>query len=308
MSDDLQTAPHPPTTTIDPAPGRGPATVVTARRGQLAQRSLHLIRRRPGFVLSVLVVVTAALMAFFPGLFTTLDPFTTDPTRTLVPPGTAGHLLGTDAVGRDVYTRIVFGSRDSLQAAILAMLISLVGGSILGLIAGYTGGRVDAIIMRLVDVMLAFPALLLSMAIIAAIGFGTVTVAIAVGVVGIAAMARLMRSEVMRIRTRPYVEAAAVSGARPLTVLLRHVLPNAAGPAIVLATLDFGTAILSVSSLSFLGFGAPPPSPEWGSLISDGRTYLATAWWLSAFPGLAIALVVLSSNRISRAFDDVKGH
>lgn len=307
MTDNLQSVLTPPTAAIDPAPGQGPATVVADTRGQQARHGLRLILRRPGFVLSVLVVVAAALMAFFPGLFTTLDPFATDPARTLAPPGTAGHLLGTDAVGRDVYTRIVFGSRDSLQAAILAMLISLVGGSILGLVAGYAGGRADTIIMRLVDVMLAFPALLLSMAIIAAIGFGTLTVAIAVGVVGIAAMARLMRSEVMRIRTHPYVEAAAVSGARPLPILVRHVLPNAAGPAIVLATLDFGTAILSVSSLSFLGFGAPPPSPEWGSLISDGRAYLATAWWLSAFPGLAIALVVVSSNRISRAFDDVKG-
>lgn len=259
--------------------------------------------RSPGLILAILVLLVMAIAAVFPQLLAAGDPFATNPAGSLLPPGTSGHLLGTDIVGRDLYTRIVFGARDSLLAAALAMVISLVGGSLLGLLAGYFGGRTDAVIMRVVDVMMAFPALLLAMAIITAIGFGTLAVAVAVGVVGIAAMTRLMRSEVLRVRRREYVEAAGLSGAGWVTILARHVLPNASGPAIVLAVLDFGTAILAISSLSFLGFGAPPPSPEWGSLIADGRAYLTSAWWLSTFPGLAIAAVVLASNHVARSFD-----
>lgn len=281
----------------------GPATVVAGRRGHRARAGLARLWRSPSLLVSALVLVLALLAAIVPQLLTGGDPLATNPAESLVPPGTAGHLLGTDIVGRDLYTRIVFGTRDSLFAALLAMAISLIGGSLLGLLAGYFGGTADTVIMRLVDVMLAFPALLLAMAIITAIGFGTTAVAIAVGVVGIAAMTRLMRSEVLRVRRRDYVEAAGINGAGWVTILLRHVLPNAWGPAIVLAVLDFGTAILAISSLSFLGFGAPPPSPEWGSLIADGRSYLATAWWLCTFPGVAIAAVVLASNRLARTFD-----
>ncbi|MBO9524144.1 MAG: ABC transporter permease [Nocardioidaceae bacterium] len=289
-----------------PAPEEveGPAVEIAPARGARLRGIARAAVRRPGVVLAVLVLLVAATAAFFPGLFTGTDPLATDPRSILLAPGADGHWLGTDAVGRDLFSRVVYGTRESLQAALLAMTISLVLGSLVGLAAGYLGGLVDTLLMRLVDVMLAFPALLLAMAVIAALGFGSVTVAIAVGVVGVAAMARLMRSEVLRVRTHAYVEAAALSGTRTPAILARHVLPNAAGPALVLAALDFGTAILAVSSLSFLGFGEPPPSPEWGALISAGRDYLATAWWLSAFPGMAIAAVVLSSNHVSRAISE----
>ncbi|MBL5972577.1 MAG: ABC transporter permease [Candidatus Leucobacter sulfamidivorax] len=281
----------------------GPVELRRAQRGDRWKSGLKRLGRSPGLILAILVLLVMAIAAVFPQLLAAGDPYATNPAGSLLPPGTSGHLLGTDIVGRDLYTRVVFGARDSLLAAALAMVISLVGGSLLGLLAGYFGGRTDAVIMRVVDVMMAFPALLLAMAIITAIGFGTLAVAVAVGVVGIAAMTRLMRSEVLRVRRREYVEAAGLSGAGWVTILLRHVLPNASGPAIVLAVLDFGTAILAISSLSFLGFGAPPPSPEWGSLIADGRAYLTSAWWLSTFPGLAIAAVVLASNHVARSFD-----
>jgi peptide/nickel transport system permease protein len=159
------------------------------------------------------------------------------------------------------------------------------------------------VVMRVVDVLLAVPAILLSLALVTALGFGTTHVAIAVGVSRIADFARLMRSEVLRVRSGVYVEAARVSGVRASGVLARHVLPNAFGPVLVLATLSFGTAVLEVSALSFLGFGAVPPTPEWGALVAGGRNFLAGAWWITTFPGLTIAAVVLSANRISRALE-----
>jgi peptide/nickel transport system permease protein len=157
--------------------------------------------------------------------------------------------------------------------------------------------------MRFVDVLLSIPALFLSLALVTALGYGTVKVAVAVGIASVASFARVMRAEVLRVRQSVFVEASRSCGARWYSVLGRHVLPNAMGPVIVLATLDFGTSILAVSSLSFLGYGAPPPAPEWGTLISDGRNYLANAWWLTALPGLAIAATVLATNRIARALD-----
>ncbi|WP_262286331.1 ABC transporter permease [Micromonospora sp. MA102] len=268
-----------------------------------ARRIAIALLRRPSVIVSAILILLALAAAVRPSLFTSKDPFATSPKNILVPPGTDGFLVGSDAVGRDLFTRIVYGAHPSLQAAVVAIAVSFVGGSLLGLLAGYFGGFLDAVLMRAVDVALAFPALLLAMAIIAVLGAGPTNVAFAVGLVGIAAMARVMRSEVLRVRRQPYVEAAGISGARWWTVLWRHVVPNSIGPLVVLAALEFGTATLAISSLSFLGFGAPPPSPEWGALIADGRSYLVSAWWLGTFPGLAVALVVLAANRISRALD-----
>jgi peptide/nickel transport system permease protein len=215
----------------------------------------------------------------------------------------AAHWFGTDQLGRDLYARVVHGTALTLQAAVLAILIGLVGGSLVGLVAGFVGGTVDAVLMRVADVLLAIPSLLLSLTIVTVLGFGTVNVAVAVGVASIATVARIMRSEVVRVRTAAYVEAAAANGNRWWRVLLVHVLPNAAGPVLVLAALEFGTAILAVSSLSFLGYGAQPPQPEWGSLVSTGRDFIATSWWLTTIPGLVIAVTVLAGNRVARALD-----
>ena len=174
------------------------------------------------------------------------------------------------------------GTGLSLGAALIAVAVGLVVGSLLGLLAGFVRGWVDDALMRVVDVLLAIPALLLSLALVTALGFGTVKVAIAVGLAASPPARRVMRSEVLRVREGAYVEAAQAGGARRVRVLCRHVLPNSTGPVLVLATLEFGTAILAVSALSFLGYGAVPPTPEWGSLVAGGRDFLGTAWWLTA--------------------------
>ncbi|MEU5273931.1 ABC transporter permease [Streptomyces hygroscopicus] len=258
--------------------------------------------RRPGLVLAVAVLVLVLLSAFFPGLFTGRDPLSGVPAERLQPPS-LHHPFGTDQLGRDLFSRVVHGSALSLKATSLAVAVGLVAGSALGLLAGYVGGLLDDALMRIADVLLAIPALLLSLALVTALGFGTVKVAVAVGVTSVASFARIMRAEVLRVREATFVEAARASGSGPLPVLLRHVLPNASGPVLVYAAVEFGTVVLAVSALSFLGYGAEPPAPEWGSLVSGGRDYLATAWWLTTLPGLTIAATVLAAGRVSRALD-----
>jgi peptide/nickel transport system permease protein len=258
--------------------------------------------RRPGLVLSGAVIVFVLLAALAPGLFTGYDPNAGVPAEKLRGPSLA-HLFGTDQTGRDVFARVVHGASLSLRATVLAVLVALIAGAALGLLAGFRGGWLDSVVMRVVDVLQAVPAILLSLALVTALGFGTTNVAIAVGIANLASFARLMRAEVLRVKSGVFVEAARASGVRWSGVLRRHVLPNAVGPVFVLATLTFGTAVLEVSALSFLGFGAPPPAPEWGALVASGRGFLATAWWMTTFPGLTVAAVVLATNRLSRAFD-----
>lgn len=271
-------------------------------RGEKWRRPLVTLLRRPGLLLSVLFLLLVVGWALFPELFAGRDPLTGVPRDKLQPPG-AEYLFGTDHLGRDVFSRVVHGTALSLQATAIAVAVGLVVGSAIGVLSGFAGGRVDDVVMRLVDVLLSIPGLLLSLAVVTALGFGTVNVAIAVGVASVASFARLMRSDVLRTRTETFIEAASVCGVRKWTILWRHVLPHSLGSVLVLAALEFGAAILAVSSLSFLGFGAPPPAPEWGSLVAEGRNYLVTAWWLTTLPGLVIALAVLSANRISRALD-----
>ena len=267
-------------------------------------------RRRPapvwtrwiGLGLSAVFIAVVLVAAFFPQLLTTGDPLAVDPAAALQPPSLQ-HLFGTDSTGRDQYTRMVYGSSLSLQGSLLAVLIALVAGSLIGLISGYIGGIVDVVIMRIIDVFLAIPGLLLSMTVVTALGFGTVNVAIAVGIGSVAVFARLMRSEVYRVRGQRYIEASRLVGSSRWRILLRHVLPNSVGTVLTLSALEFGAAILAFSALSFLGYGAQPPQPEWGSLVDAGRNYIATAWWLVTLPGVVIVLTVLAANRISRAFD-----
>jgi peptide/nickel transport system permease protein len=193
----------------------------------------------------------------------------------------------------------------SLSGALAAVGIALVAGTTLGLLAGSFGGRIETVIMRLADVMLSIPDLLLSLSIIVLLGFGTVNAAIAVGCTLIAKFARLVRSEVITVRRSEYVEAAFGSGGTFLKVLWRHILPNSLASVIAFAALQAGWAILQLATLGFLGYGAPPPTPEWGLLIAEGRNYIATAWWLTAAPGLVVVLVVISINRISRALGSI---
>lgn len=280
-------------TSGDPAPD-------AAEPGGAEDRLWNSVLRQPGLLISFAVIALVVAWAFLPELFTNLDPVNGVPSDKLSPPS-AEHWFGTDNLGRDTYTRVVHGAGLTLQATLVAVFVGIVVGAGIGLIAGFVRGRVEDWLMRIVEVMLAVPGLLLSLAVVTALGFGTINVAIAVG---IASFARVMRSETLKISALPYIEASKASGSHWSYTLFAHVLPNAKGPVLALTALEFGTAILSVSALSFLGFGAQPPTPEWGALVSDGRDYLASAWWMTTFPGLVIAAVVLSANRIARFLED----
>lgn len=251
-----------------------------------------------GLYLAISVVVLAVLWAVIPGVFAAGDPLTGAPADKLLPPS-AAHWFGTDTLGRDLFGRVVHGAVHSLSGALIAVTVGLGLGTLIGAVAGAVGGILDDVLMRVVDVLLAIPGLLLSLSVIILLGFGTVNAALAVGLGSVAAFARLMRAEVARVRRTEYVEAAYGSGATFFSVLRRHVLPNSLTPIVALAALQFGTAILAISTLGFLGYGAPPPTPEWGLLIAEGRNYIGTAWWLTALPGLVVVAVVLSANRIS---------
>lgn len=252
--------------------------------------------------LSVVVLILAVGFALFPSFFASGDPLKGVPADKLQGPS-AEHWFGTDNIGRDLFTRVVHGAGLSLKATLLAVAIALIVGSLIGLLSGAVGGILDAFLMRIVDVLLSIPALLLSLALVTALGFGTINVAIAVGVSLVANFARVMRSEVLRVRQSLYVEAAYASGVRWYVVFRRHILRNSYGPVIALAAVEFGMAVLAVSALSFLGFGAVPPTPEWGSLISEGRNFLATAWWMTTLPGMVIVAVVLSAHRVGHAIE-----
>ncbi|WP_131768081.1 ABC transporter permease [Candidatus Protofrankia californiensis] len=285
---------------VTPAPDREPATAAS-QSGRWRRAAVFLVHR-PGLVLSAFFLLTVLIAAFFPTALTSDNPLRGSVAERLQKPST-DHWFGTDQLGRDLFARMVHGCARSLQATVLAVLVGLAAGALLGLTSGFLSGWIDSLIMRVVDLALAIPALLLSLALITALGFGTVNIALAVGFSSVAAFARVTRAEVLRVRTAVFVEAATSCGARRHQVLFRYVLPHACGPVLVLAALEFGTAVLAVSALSFLGFGAAPPSPEWGSLVSDGRGYLATAWWLTTLPGLTVVATVLAANRISRAIE-----
>lgn len=270
-------------------------------RPPLLRRGWKRLKRvQPGLVLAWLVIATVLLWAIAPGLFTGYNPLQGVPGGQLKAPS-AVHFLGTDSLGRDLYARIVYGAVHSLSGALAAVGVGLFAGTALGLLAGSIGGRTDALIMRFVDVLLSIPTLLLSLSIIILLGFGTVNAAIAVGATAIAGFARLMRSEVVRVRRAEFVEAAFGSGGSFAKVLWRHILPNSLTSVIAYSAVQFGWAILQISTLGFLGYGAPPPTPEWGLLIAEGRNYLAMAWWLTAAPGFVVVAVVLSANRVSQS-------
>lgn len=276
--------------------------------GALPRPSLRLhfaLPPRPGLLIALAFIAATLLAALAPGWLTRFDPIATSAAAKLLPPD-AVHWFGTDELGRDLFARVVHGSALSVRAGVMAVGIALVGGLGLGVLSGFVGGRVDAVLMRVVDVMLALPGFLLSLAVVTAIGFGTVPVAIAVGVGLVPGFARTTRAEVLRVKTLPYVEAARLGGASWARTLLTHVLPNAWGPVAVLATLDFGVAILATAGLSFLGFGAAPPAAEWGTLIASGRRFLVTAPWLSLIPGLVVMAVVFALNHVARTMEETK--
>ncbi|MGP9539096.1 ABC transporter permease [Brachybacterium sp. AOP43-C2-M15] len=232
------------------------------------------------------------------------DPSAQNLLRRLSPPGTPGHLLGTDQLGRDVLARLVVGSRISVIVGLTAALLSGVIGSVIGIVAGYAGGWTDRVLMRLTDVQLAFPTLLLALAVIGFVGPGLTTVIVVLGITGWVSYARVLRSEVISLRTREFVEAARVMGVPAHRIMLRHMLPNVTGPLATILTLQVGTVILAEAALSFLGLGIPATFATWGSMLADGQLYMGTAWWLAVLPGTALLLTVLSINIAGDAVRD----
>jgi peptide/nickel transport system permease protein len=284
---------------------RGDAEALNGSQTLLSSRWIAAIKSiQPGLVLSWAVIAIVVLWALVPRAFTSYSG-TVGVARQQLRPPSAEHWFGTDALGRDLLARIIYGAGNSLSGAFVAVVVGLVVGTALGLIAGTARGKADTIIMRGIDVLLSIPQLFLSLSIVILLGFGTVNAAIAVGVTSIARFARLARSEVVRVRVSDYVEAAYGSGGTFTRVLVRHILPNSLTSVTALAALQFGWAILAISTLGFLGFGAPPPTPEWGLLIAEGRNYIARAWWLTTVPGVVVILVVLAANRISQSFGKV---
>ena len=252
---------------------------------------------------AVAVLAVALFVALFPDVVAPYDPNAIDLDSALLPPS-GGHWLGTDNNGRDIASRVVHGARISLTIGVAVVAFSAVFGGLLGLVAGYRGGWVDEVIMRITDVFLSVPYILLPMVVVVALQPSLVNTTIALAAVWWPAYARLMRGQVASVRQEPYVASAVVLGAPTRRILVRHVVPNAAGPLIVLATMDVGFVILASAGLGFLGLGARPPTPEWGVMTSDGLGFLLDAWWYSLFPGLAIAVVVLAFTILGDAVQD----
>lgn len=247
-----------------------------------------------GAVLAVLV-----LAALRPTLFTSVDPLVTDPLHAFQRPG-AAHWLGTDELGRDEYARVVHGARASLTMGVGATAVAVVLGGLLGLTAGLASGRVDRAASRLLDVLFAFPEMLVALVVVTVLGAGGVNVLVAIGIGAVPGYARVLRGQVLLARRSGYAEAAVGLGLRPAVVAWRHVLPNAVGPVLVLATMGVGTAITFGAGLSFLGLGVQPPAPEWGLMLSESRDTLARAPWLGLFPGLALTATVVCTTVVGR--------
>ena len=253
-----------------------------------------------GQVLPMVILAVFVLAGLLADFIAPHSPRGINLANSLLPPvwegGTIEHPLGTDALGRDILSRLIYGARVSLSVVSITILISGSIGTALGVLAGYKGGLIDAIISRVVDVMLGFPSILLALIIAATLGASFVNIIIVVTLLLWARYARQARAETLKIREMDYVTLARVAGVSDLTIMRRHILPNILSTLIVLATLQVGSVILLEASLSFLGVGIPPPAPSWGGMASEGRAYIVSAWWLTAMPGMAIVLVVLSSN------------
>ena len=259
---------------------------------------------RQGVVLvGTLVIVASVVLAALAPALAPVDPIRNDLLARLAPPmwmegGSARHPLGTDTLGRDVVSRLLYGARVSLLVGFAAVLVAGVVGVALGLVAGYYGGRLDDLLMRVGDVQLAFPVLVLAIAVLSVLGASLGNVIIVLGLTGWVTYARITRAETLSLRHRDFVEGARALGARDAAILWRHILPNVLPPITVVATFSVARTIIAEASLSFLGLGIPPPAPSWGAMLDEGRNYLTTGWWLALFPGLAILALVLGINLV----------
>lgn len=254
-------------------------------------------------VIGICFIILIVLIALFAPIIVPYDPYKINVYKVLEPPSKE-HLFGTDELGRDVFSRVIYGARVSLKVGIIAMGIAIITGTLLGSIAGYYGGFIDSLIMRIVDVMLSFPTLFLILAIVAVLEPNIYLIMAVIGLTGWMDVARLVRAEVLSLKEREFILASKAIGASSIRIIFKHILPNAIYPVIVAATFAVGGAILIESGLSFLGLGIQPPEPSWGGILSVGKDYITVAWWMSFFPGIAIFLTVLSFNLFGEALRD----
>ena len=261
------------------------------------------IRRNKAAMLGLVILLLFILITIFADLIAPYELVTTQ-TRDILQPPSAQHWFGTDELGRDILSRIIYGARISMSVGLIAICISLIGGVALGAIAGYYGGTADNIIMRCMDVLLSIPTILLNISIVAALGSGLQNVMIAIGVSSIPGYCRIVRASILSLRDQDFVEASRAAGASDFFLITRHILPNCMAPLIVQATLRIGAAILSCASMSFLGLGIVPPTAEWGSMLSTGRDFLRDAPHVCIFPGLAIMAAVFSMNLVGDGLRD----
>jgi len=275
---------------------------LTPQRSEAKRIFRRLLKNRRAVVGGILLLIII-LMAIFAPFVAPYDPVKQNIRNRLQGPSRE-HILGTDQFGRDTFSRVVYGARISLRVGFSAILIAVVVGCLLGLVAGYYGGMLDNIIMRIMDVLMALPGFLLALAIVAALGPGMQNVILAIGISYIPSFARLMRSSVLTVRELDYVSAAEALGSSDARILFRHILPNSLNPIIVMVTLSLAGAILSAAGLSFLGMGAQPPTPEWGSMISSSRPFIRVSHWCVTIPGLAIFTTVLCLNLVGDGLRD----
>jgi peptide/nickel transport system permease protein len=268
------------------------------RSGPSRAKWLISLLRSPSGLLGMLLVMAVLLTAALAPYLAPHEPTTLNLRARNLPPmwlegGSSSHPLGTDQLGRDLLSRVLYGARISVVVGVLGVLISIIIGVALGLLSGYFGGRIDSVISRVLDTFIAIPFILLALALVGVLGPNLLNLIIALGLTGWVPFTRVVRGEVMLVKTLAYVEAALALGQRTLFIIVRHILPNVAASIIVLGTLQVATIIIAESALSFLGLGVQPPTVTWGGLLADGRQYLATSWWLSTFPGIAITLTAL---------------
>jgi len=280
-----------------------PASPMQARAQQLWLKLLRLVGNPPA-LLGLVILLVILVMAVFAPLIATHDIYAQDLAIRLQPPS-AAHILGTDELGRDVFSRIVFGARITLYIAVLTALIVAPIGLLIGTTSGYLGGWVDIVLMRVVDIFLAFPSLVLALAFVAALGPGIQNAIIAISLAAWPPIARLARAETLSIRSSDYIAAVRLQGASSLRIILSHVVPMCLPSVVVRITLNMAAIILTAAGLGFLGLGAQPPSPEWGAMLSSGREFVLTSWWIAAIPGCAILLTSLAFNLFGDGLRDI---
>ncbi|GIV75978.1 MAG: diguanylate cyclase [Litorilinea sp.] len=268
------------------------------------RRSLGHLAREKTAVVGALLILLFALLALLAPVLSPYDPLFQNIAESLRPPS-ADYLLGTDKLGRDLLSRMLYGARISLVVGVVVVTLAGGFGALIGLLAGYLGGWADELLMRVTDIFFAFPSLILAMAIAGALGPSLRNALIAVAVVMWPVYARLVRGQTLVLREQEFVQAARSVGVSTWRIILRHLLPNTLAPLLVQASFDMGTVILTVSGLSFIGFGAQPPTPEWGAMISEGRNYITTQWWLTAVPAMGILLLVAAFNLVGDGLRDL---